>query len=318
MRGLIPITCSALLVAAGPALSEPSHGGSASTSIGMAADGRLEGGVPFPAAAPGVRLNPRRLNPGGHFATVETVRAIVRAAAVVQRELPSPPGCELTVNDLGFEAGGPIPHHGSHQAGRDVDVLFYLLDVKGMPRPAKGVPLDTHGRGTDFDDLADPRDDVPVKLDAARTWRFLQALAEDEESLIQRVFVAEHIRTLLLAQARRAKAPAAARKLVEDLTCQPGTPHDDHLHLRFFCADDDIGAGCQDMPPIFPWRREQLAARGLEPAMGRPRPERPRSKTSTDAEALAKAGPMHWKVTAFLKLRETWSKQPHPGRVYCR
>ena len=30
--------------------------------------------------------------------------------------------------------GGPIPHHGSHRSGRDVDVLFYLLDREGFIR----------------------------------------------------------------------------------------------------------------------------------------------------------------------------------------
>ena len=292
--------------------------GDLSTSMGMPADGRLEGGVPFPRHSPGVRLNPRRLNPGGHYATVETIQAITRAAAVVQRELPSPPGCELTVNDLGFENGGPIPHHGSHQAGRDLDVLFYLLDREGAPRPAKGVPLDPRGRGTDFNDLADPSDDVQVRLDVPRTWRFLQALAEDEESSVQRVFVAEHIRTLLVKHARRAKAPRAARKLVEDLTCQPSTPHDDHLHIRFFCSSEDLGLGCQDMPPLYPWQRQRLASLGVEPVIGRPRPRRRKAKRVSAARARAKAGKMHWKVTAFLELRKSWSDQPHPGRPFCR
>ncbi len=292
--------------------------GSVSTSIGLPADGRLEGGVAFPRRAPGVRLNPRRLNPGGHYATVETIQAIVRAADVVQRELPSPPGCELTVNDLGFAEGGPIPHHGSHQAGRDLDVLFYLLDRGGDPRPAKGVPLNTRGRGTDFNDLSDPSDDVPVRLDVPRTWRFLQALAEDEDSMVQRVFVAEHLRTLMVKHAKRVRAPRSARKLVEDITCQPSTPHDDHLHIRFFCSPEDLGLGCQDMPPLYPWHRKRLASLGVEPAIGRPRRRRRKSRRVSVAEARAKAGRMHWKVTAFLELRKTWSEQPHPGRPFCR
>ncbi len=296
----------------------PPASGEPSTSIGLCADGRLEGGVPFPKRAPGVRLNPRRLNEGGHYATVETIQAVLRAAAVVQKELPSPPGTELTVNDLCFEEGGPMPHHGSHRSGRDLDVLFYLLDAEGNPRPAKGVPLDTRGRGTDFNDLADPTDDVPVRLDAARTWRFLQALAEDEDSLIQRVFVAEHIRTLLMDHAKRIKAPRAARERVGHITCQPGTPHDDHLHLRFFCSPEDLEAGCQDMPPVYPWHRRRLRELGLRPVIGRPRPDRPRAKTVSAAEARAKAPPMHWKVKAFLKLRESWSERPRPGRPFCR
>lgn len=287
-----------------------------STSIGGPSDGRLEGAVPFPKRAPGVMLNPRRLNKGGHFGTVEMIQALVRAAAVVDSALPG--GHPLVINDLCFREGGPIPHHGSHQSGRDVDVLFYLFDREGNPRPAKGVPLNLKGRGWDFNDLEDPDDDLFVKLDAARSWRFLQALAEDDESLLQRVYLAEHLRTIMLKAAKRAKAPRAARQRIEALTCQPGTPHDDHFHLRFFCTVEDIEAGCQDSGPMYPWRRQQLRTADVTPVISRPRRNRRRSKTVSAGEAETKAGAMHWKVTAFLRERETWSEQPHPGRPWCR
>ena len=144
--------------------------GSVSTSIGGPSDGRLEGGVPFPKRGPGVMLNPRRLNKDSYYGTVEMIQALVRAGAVVDAALPG--GYPLVVNDIGFAEGGPIPHHGSHQAGRDMDVLFYLLDREGNPRPAKGVPLNLKGQGWDFNDLEVPEDDVFVKIDAARSWRF--------------------------------------------------------------------------------------------------------------------------------------------------
>lgn len=290
--------------------------GSVSTSIGGPSGGSLEGGVPFPARAPGIIRNPRRLNPGGHYGTVEMIQTLIRAAAVVEEAMPG--GHPVVVNDLSFREGGPIPHHGSHQSGRDVDVLFYLLDREGEPRPAKGVPLDPRGRGWDFDDLADPEDDKFVKIDAKRTWRYLQALVEQEDSRLQRIFVAEHLRTILMNEARRAKAPRAARRRVGLLTCQPGSPHDDHFHFRFFCTTEDLQQGCEDSLPLYPWRRKQLAAAEVEPVLFRRRRRRRRSKTVSPAEAAAKAGKMHWKVIAFLRERESWSENPHPGRPYCR
>jgi penicillin-insensitive murein DD-endopeptidase len=290
--------------------------GSISTSIGGPSDGRVEGAIAFPKKAPGVILNPRRLNPESHYATVELVQAILRAAAVVEKAMPG--GYPVIVNDIGFKTGGPIPHHASHQSGRDLDTLFYLFDREGNPRPAKGVPLNLRGQGWDFADLADPEDDQFVKIDAKRTWRFLQALAEDEHFNLQRIFVAEHLREILIREAHRAKAPREARRRIEDLTCQPGSPHDDHFHFRFFCTAEDIRAGCEDSPPIYPWRRAELKALGLRPVINRPRPRRRRAKTVSTAEARAKAGRMHWKVKAFLQERESWSEQPHPGRVFCR
>jgi penicillin-insensitive murein endopeptidase len=302
---------------------------SLTTSIGGPSNGRLRGGIPLPASGPGFVSNPRRPNPEACYGTVETIRALVRAAARVHEEMP---GSELYISDIGFREGGPIPHHGSHQAGRDVDVLFYyLLEREDTPYPGKGIPIDPQGRGWDFGDLRDPRDDVRVRLDLPRTWRFIQALIEDdlagEGGLVQRIFVAEHVRTLLLQQAERAGAPREVRARFEAVTCQPGYPHDDHLHVRFFCSAEDLREGCADGSPMYPWRRQQLAEEGLEPVMatGRPRVRAPsapsappRTPEEAAARAIAAAGSVHPRVRAFLQRRAQWSIQPHPGRPYCR
>lgn len=290
--------------------------GTASTSIGAPNEGRIEGGIPFPLRAPGVLLNPRRFNDDGHFGTVEMIQALIKAAAVVDREFPGGP--PLIINDLGYKQGGPLPHHGSHQAGRDVDVLFYMLDEGGAPQRSKCVSLNLEGEGWDFLDQSDPEDDEFFKLDAKRSWRFLQALAEEEETTVQRVFVAEHIRTLLLAEADRVKAPRKARELVEAWTCQPGSPHDDHFHIRFFCTAEDIRSGCQDSTPMYPWRVEQLRAEGVSPTIWRrTRPRRRRGKGDLVERAIAKAGPMHEKVKAFLRERKAWRRPPRTGRPFC-
>lgn len=291
---------------------------SLSTSIGGPSDGRLEGGFPLPAEGPGFRSNLRRPNPDAFFGTVETIRALVRAAAVVHEEMP---GSELVINDIGFREGGPITHHGSHRAGRDVDVLFYYFDREGSPWPAKGVPVDPRGRGWDFGDLADPGDDVRVRLDVPRTWRLVQALLEGEDpsSPLQRIFLAEHVRTLLLDHAERVRAPQAVRDRFGDLTCQPGYPHDDHFHFRFFCTPEDVRAGCMDGGPMYPWRRQQLQADGVDAVMA-PRAPRARTTRGRERPTAAAAEPirMHARVRTFLDQRATWSATPHPGRRYCR
>ncbi len=290
--------------------------GTVSTSIGGPNDGRVEGAVALPLEGPGFRSNPRRPNTDAVFGTVEMVQALVRAAAVVNEEMP---GSILFINDLGFREGGPIAHHGSHRAGRDVDVLFYLIDRHGEPMEPVGAFLDARGRGYDFRDLATPRDDVLVRMDVPRTWRFVQALLEgDRADDVQRIFIAEHLRTLVLAQAERAGAPRAVRDRFADITCQPGYPHDDHLHIRFHCTPDDIAHGCEDTPPVYPWRRARLAELGLEPVIHRPRRDRPRAPTTSVEEARASAGPMHTRVLEWLERREAWMRPPRTGRPFCR
>lgn len=292
---------------------------SLSTSMGGPSNGSIRGAVSLPEIGPGFRSNERRPNATAHFGTVELVRALMRAAAVVHEELP---GSEAVINDLGFAEGGPIPHHGSHQAGRDVDVLFYYLDRDGQPWPAKGVPVDLRGRGWDFGDLSDPRDDVRVHIDLPRTWRFIAALIEHdlgaEETLLQRIFIAEHVRTLLLGQAERVRAPSPVRERFEALTCQPSHPHDDHFHLRFFCSAEDLEGGCADSPPMYPWRRDQLRAVGIEPVFATRAPRSRRARTVTRRQAQQAAGRIHARVAAFLAERAEWSVAQHPGRPYCR
>ncbi|MCS6799635.1 MAG: penicillin-insensitive murein endopeptidase [Myxococcota bacterium] len=291
--------------------------GSVSTSLGGPSGGRLVGGVPLPDDAPGLVSNPRRPNARGHYGTVELVQALVRAAGVVERRMP---GSALVVNDLSLPGGGPMPHHASHQSGRDADVLFYLLGRDGRPFPSKGIPLDPSGRGWDFGNLVDPRDDVPVRLDVRRTWRFVRALLEDRHTGedVQRIFVVEHVRTLLLAEAERTQAPAALRERFEAVTCQPSTPHDDHLHIRFFCTPEDIRAGCADGGPMYPWQLARLRAAGVEPIPFRPLPRPRGTAASPGHRARAALPPMHWRVRRFLQERERWTRPPRTGRPYCR
>jgi penicillin-insensitive murein DD-endopeptidase len=313
------LVCSALLVT-GLALASQDElsalmrlPSSASRSVGGPLDGRLEASVPFPERGPGFE-RPARRRPEARFGTVEMVRGLVRAAIKVHERLP---GGTLVVHDLSLESGGPIARHDSHRAGRDVDVLYFLLDEAGAPTRSVGAILGPDGRGVDFRDLADPSDDVHVQLDVARTWAFLEALALDDEAGLQRVFIAEHLRTLLLRHAERSGGDPHAIARLGDMTCQPSTPHDDHLHLRFFCSPDDLRAGCEDAGPIYPWRRAALKQQGLKPTLNRPRPDRPRSKTVSPAEARAAAGPLHADVVAWLEKRNAWIKPPRTGRRFC-
>src|SRR5690606_24449278 len=135
-----------------------------------------------------------------------------------------------------------------------------------------------------------------------------------------RIFVVEHVRSMLIAHAKDIGAPAEAIERSGHLTCQPGFPHDDHSHIRFFCAPDDIDAGCLDTPPVYPWHRKKLAALDKAPVLAGKR-ETPRPKLTSVADARKKAEQtfeMHQDVIDFLDRRKTWAKKPRPGRKYCR
>jgi len=284
-----------------------------STSIRNPNDGSLRGGVPLPLTGPGVRFNPSR-DSNARYGTVELVRALVDAGARVERELG---GLPVTINDLSYESGGPIPHHRSHQSGRDVDVFFYQLDAKGEPIESVGAFFDPSGSGVDFRDLADASDDVALQLDIPRTWLFLQALIEDDGAQLQHIFVAEHLRTLFMDYARGHDVPTATIARFAKMSCQPSYPHDDHFHFRFFCAQDDIPEGCRDSPPMYPWQQRKLREAGIRPRPLAPKRKQAKAKVVTHQEAREAAGRMDAEVEHWLDRRKQWLDQPHPGRAYC-
>lgn len=293
-----------------------------SASRGAPAHGTLEGAVPLPDRGPGFRHNEKRPY-AARFGTVELVQAIVRAAGQAAEKEPE---STTVVNDLSLELGGPIAQHGSHQNGRDADILFHVLDRRGQPLPSVGVPIDPEGLGWDFKDLSIASDDVRVRFDAKRTWRFVAGLLDVAGDQVQRIFIAEHLRTMLLAEAERARAKPRLRERFAMITCQPGTPHDDHMHVRFFCAPDDVALGCVDGSPMYPHWRAKLKAQGISPVLESAADRRARksdddSTTTSRGEARKKAearAPMHARVRAFLDAREAWAKKPSVGRPYCK
>jgi len=285
-----------------------------STSEGNPNYGELSGAVGMPDQGPGFIFNPRRPS-GARFGTVELVQALLGSASRVAEQHP---GAVLWVNDLSLVNGGAIPQHQSHQNGRDVDVLFFFREVEtGEIYPPVGAIVDPEGLGVDFRDLADPADDVHLRLDVARSWSFVEAFLEQPEVQVSRIFLAEHIRALLLTEAARVQSRAETIELFENVTCQPGSPHDDHFHIRVFCSPDDIAAGCEDTAPLYPWHVEYLAARGQEAVVTRRR--RPRVRTTSRPAARRQAGTLHAEVERWLERREEWAgRRPRTGRRFCR
>jgi penicillin-insensitive murein endopeptidase len=307
--GSEPDETSALL-----ALS-PSH----STAVGAPGHGSLLGGVALPLQGPGFIHNPKR-PPDARYGTVELVQAIAVAAAAVDTALP---GSRLTINDIALAQGGPIAQHGSHQNGRDADILFYVLGKDGAPAPSVGVPIEPDGSGVDYMVLADGEDDIHLRLDAPRTWRFAAELVRRLGDDLQRIFIVEHVRAMLLAQAARDATEPAIVARFEAVTCQPSTPHDDHMHVRLFCSAEDMGRGCLDKPPTYPFRIDALAELGLTPVLEqvtnrKERADEVKARTITPEQARKRAGPMHREVRKFLERRKAWLKQPHPGREFCK
>ncbi len=262
-------------------------------------------------------FNPRK-DPSRRYGTWELVRAIMDASAVADQ---THPGNTLVVGDLSLAAGGDINGHASHRSGRDVDVMFYLQNPDGTPFDAKAIPIEPDGTGVDYQDLTTADDDVHVRIDVTRTWAFLEALVSDDRNHIGRIFVVEHVRTMLLEEGARAGADKAVLERAGQLMCQPNFPHDDHMHIRLFCSPDDITAGCLETAPIFPWHKKHLKSAGVSAKLAGARTTPGPKLTSTKDAAQNKrdeVGAFDPAVDGFLERRKAWAKKPKTGRKYCR
>lgn len=231
------LTLAVLLAIASPAgAREPSFcgetaDGSVSVSLGVPSNGGVAGAVRF-VDTPTARVLPLRHRARClSWGTARLVRALTLAgAAVAGRHPRSPP---LGVGNIGRARGGPIPYSQSHQAGRDADLAFYLLDRAG--KPVAATDLVTIG-----DDLRG--------LDVPRTWSLVEALVEDPTIEIRWIFVSTAIRGALLDEGGRSGASRRTLRRAGDVLHQPSDapPHDDHLHLRIRCTPGERRGGCRD------------------------------------------------------------------------
>ncbi|MGE0792360.1 MAG: penicillin-insensitive murein endopeptidase [Sandaracinaceae bacterium] len=208
--------------------SAPSAGaGGDSRSIGAPDRGRLEHGARI-VEAEGLHL----LSSGHEWGTRELVDLLTRSASRLYRAAPGP---RVLVGALSRASGGRVPPHSSHQSGRDADVGLFLTDEQhAAVEPDRFVALgEDSGCGADRERT--------YCLDAARTFRFLVTLIEDETVEVQWVLIAADLRELILAAGRRADVEPSVLERVATITELRGgsASHRSHLHVRIVCPEND-------------------------------------------------------------------------------
>ena len=93
--------------------------------------------------------------------------------------------------------------------------------------------------------------------DVRRNWALVRALLEEPGIEIQYLFIHARLRERLLAWAAEEGEDPALLERAEAILHQPGdsAPHDDHLHVRIFCAESDRALGCRDVGPVRWWKK---------------------------------------------------------------
>lgn len=250
---------AALMLASGAACAGPNlWTDGTSVSTGTTSHGRLRRPARLPLKGPGFMVPPRWSERGFQYGADELVAAIQRAAQKVTGRAKK--GL-LGVADIGPQRGGKSLWHGSHQSGRDVDLHFFSVDTEGHPLEAPErdmVRYDPQGkpyarRNYAYVDPAWER----RRFDTARNWSLIEALLTDPEIRVQWVFVSQGLEDRLLAYAARKKVAPWLIEYASTVMYSPADApqHDDHFHVRIYCARSDRFHGCVDRGPV--WQHEK-------------------------------------------------------------
>jgi penicillin-insensitive murein endopeptidase len=121
-----------------------------------------------------------------------------------------------------------------------------MSDTEGNPAyPERFERFGGDGRSRDVEGLV---------FDDTRNWELMASLLQNEAAPVQYVFVSDRLKERLLAEGRRRGASRELLTRAYVVLSQPrrGGVHDDHFHIRIFCAPDDRPR-CADRPPFYPW-----------------------------------------------------------------
>lgn len=185
-----------------------------------------------------IRVVPAWTGPDYRWGLPHLVGMLQRAADRVSKRHGD---AKLSVGDLSSRTGGTLRKHKSHQSGRDADIAFYMLDGRGR--------VVYHDRFVEFDAQGRAPSMPGVRFDDARNWTLVEALLDDPQARVQRIFVADVLRTRLLREAERRGVPRRTRLRAARVMMQPkgSTPHADHFHVRIGCPKDQRGV-CEPWP----------------------------------------------------------------------
>lgn len=232
--GLIAILWAHEAVAANGRAASKAPPAPRTQSVGSPNEGRLEGGRRLEGSK---SIKPVRSHRWG---VPSLVGMLERSAGRVAKRFP---GSVLVVGDLSRKGGGEVDGHRSHESGRDADVGFYYKRGKKQWMSQRFLEVDEEGKAVGF---------PSVTFDDARNWALVEAWLTDNESSVQMVLVAQHVKLRLLAQGRRAGASPELLNRAAGLLIQPsrGLPHDNHFHVRVACprsSDDCIEYGTREV-----------------------------------------------------------------------
>ncbi|AUX26544.1 penicillin-insensitive murein endopeptidase [Sorangium cellulosum] len=154
------------------------------------------------------------VDPNHAWGTRETVEALERAIAEVHRQFPGSP--KLYIGHISARGGGYLSPHKSHQAGRDVDIS-YFLDAQHR----------WYQRAT------------AANLDRERTWAFIRSLITETD--VELILIDSSVQRLLKEHALKIGEDKDWLDDIFQFGSRKPRPlirhargHASHIHIRFY------------------------------------------------------------------------------------
>lgn len=197
-----------------------------SEAIGHYSKGCLVGAKTFKGDERGLILSQTRR--GRFWAHSELIDVLTELGEFSYRTLKK----NVVVGDLSLSRGGPtVGGHNSHQNGLDVDIWFHLFK----------------GKGKDFEfwQTEEMRSALKDKSFGRDQLMMLAFLAQDKR--VERIFVHPVIKKRICEQSSEFRKPSFSSEQLRKI--RPWYGHDDHLHLRLKCPEDNKKCEVQNEPP---------------------------------------------------------------------
>lgn len=216
-----------------------------SRSVGTTTKGYVVQADALEVEGDGWRILVRQRARDLRYGSQEIIDMIRHAGRAVRTQYPT---STVLVGNIGRHHGGGIPYSVSHNNGRDADIAFLATDPEGRPVDLPDLLLfNDQGVSQTYDGY--------YRFDVERNWALVRALLESSAGEVQYLFISNGLKNLLMSWARENRQPADIIARADAVLRQPGVqaPHDDHLHLRIFCPEEDILTGCQDFGAMHAW-----------------------------------------------------------------
>jgi penicillin-insensitive murein DD-endopeptidase len=177
-----------------------------------------------------------------HFGTYEMKRFIERSGLRFRKEHR---WGTIGIGNVSVHEGGKTRWHASHQSGRDVDIAMFGKDQRGR-----------HVNPRNFTKYSAALESPSgLTFNVARNTDLIRVLLTDPEYQVQWIFAARWLKRHIIANAKKRGFEPLLVSRMEKVMKQPGdsAPHDDHFHLRLYCAVEDRMHGCVERGPVWDW-----------------------------------------------------------------